>query len=221
MFIMLRGHIRNSFSDNQLYNLIKDISTKNNIKIYIHTWDIIQSDKSWRKMNKIDINVNENLINSYFKDLSIYIKEIIVESDEHIHLEGSTNGYISLSQCPKIGWKNMWYGKKMLIDAINKDIVNIDEPIINLRFDIFTNSNSINHNFILGFINDNKNKKSNKIILISDREIMGIDNLYIGDFNTMFNLIYNFHYNLDDILQRHSVINQEFIVFRENLLMNI
>lgn len=221
MFIMLRGHIRNSFGDNQLYNLIKDISTKNDIKIYIHTWDIIQTNVSWRKINKIDINVNENLIRSYFKDLSSYIKEIIIENDGNIHHEGSTHGYVSLTKCPKIGWKNMWYGKKRLIDAINKDIINIDEPIVNLRFDIFTNLISIDYNFLVRFIEDSKNRKSNKIILMSDREIMGIDNLYIGDFNTMFNLIYNFHYNLDDILQRHHVENQEFVVFRENLLMNI
>jgi hypothetical protein len=218
---MLRGHIRNSFADNHLYNLIKQLSLNNDIKIYIHTWSIIQSNVSWRKMDKIDVNVNENLIKSYFKDLAVYIKEILIESDENISYEGSTNGYISLTHCPKIGWKNMWHGKKKIIDMIGNDIINIDEPIVNIRFDIFTNSVSINYDFVLNFIQNNKNRKSDKIILMSDKEITGIDNLYIGDFNTMFNFIYNFHYNLDNILQRHIVRNQEFIVFRENLLMNI
>jgi len=221
MFIMLRGHIRNSFADKHLYNLLKDLSLNNDIKIYIHTWNIIQSNVSWRKMDKIQVNVDENLIKSYFKDLAVYIKEILIENDEHIFHEGSTNGYISLTHCPKIGWKNMWYGKKKIIDMIGNDIIDIDEPIVNIRFDIFTNSISINYDFVLNFIQNNKNRKSDKIILMSDREITGIDNLYIGDFNTMFNFIYNFHYNLDNILQRHSVRNQEFIVFRENLLMNI
>jgi hypothetical protein len=218
---MLRGHIRDSFADKQLYNLLKELSLNNDIKIYIHTWSIIQSSVSWRKMDKIEINVNENLIKSYFKDLFIYIKDILIESDEHITHEGTTNGYISLTQCPKIGWKNMWHGKKKIIDTIGNDIINIDEPIVNIRFDIFTNSISLKHDFVLNFIQNNKNKKSNKIILMNDREVCGIDNLYIGDFNTMFNFIYNFYYNLDAILQRHSVRNQEFIVFRENLLMNI
>jgi len=217
---MIRGHIRNSFNDDQLYNLVKDISKKNSIKIYIHTWNILQSNVSWRKMDRIDINVNENLIKKYFRDLSKDIQQMIIEDDRYIKLEGDTHGMISLSQCPKIAWKNMWYGKKQIIDVIKKDIIDIDEPIVNIRFDIFSNSNSFNHNFISKII-ENKSEISNKIIFAFDKEFMGVDNFYIGNLNTMVNLIYNFHYNLDSILQRHYVFNQEYIVFRENRLMNI
>jgi len=220
MIIMLRGHIRNTFQDNRLYDLIKSISQKNNIKIYIHTWNIVQSNLSWRKLNKIDSPVDENLIQNYFRDLNKYIIEILIDDDEHIQLEGNIDGFVSLTETPKKGWKNMWYGKKRLVDSINKNIINIEEPIVNIRFDIFTNSHILPRNFILKFIEQHKSIKSNKLILISNREILGIDNFYMGNFNAMFNLIYNFHYNLDDILLRHKVGNQEFLVFRENELMN-
>lgn len=219
MIIMLRGHIRNSFNDTQLYNLIKQISLKNSIKIYIHTWNIIQTNVSWRNIKRIGVHVNESKIKNYFKDLSDNIVEIIIDDDKNVQLEGNTQGVISLTQCPKVGWKNMWYGKKRIIDVIKNDIIDVDEPIINLRFDIFSNSCPLSHDFIIRFIERNKNNIT-KIIFTSNQETTGIDNLYLGDFNSMFNLIYHFHYNLDFILPKHHVGNQEFVVFRENMAMN-
>ena len=219
MFIMIRGHIRDSFQTNQLYNLIKNISQKNDIKLYIHTWNIIQSNVSWRKLDKIEYPVNENMIRNYFKDLNRYIVEIMIDDDNNINLEGNVNGFVSMTKTPKRGWKNMWYGKKRLIDSIHRDIVNMKEIIVNIRFDVFTNSHGLSNNFILKFIEDNKNN-TNEIKLISDREIFGIDNFYLGTLNAMFNLIYNFHFNLDNILSKHKVENQEFLVFRENKLFN-
>ena len=64
-------------------------------------------------------------------------------------------------------------------------------------------------------------RPSEKIVFASNREVTGIDNFYVGNFNSMFNLIYNFHYNLDDILKRHIVSHQEFLVFRESERFNI
>lgn len=219
MFIMLRGHIRNAFQDNRLYNLIKNISQKNRVKLYIHTWNIIQSDLSWRKLDKIEYPVDEDMIRNYFKDLNRFIIEIIIDDDNCINLEGDVTGFVSMTETPKRGWKNMWHGKKRLIDSIGKDIVNIEEPIVNIRFDIFTNSHALSNVFIINFIEQNKNNIS-AVKLISDHEILGIDNFYLGTFSSMFNLIYNFHYNLDDILLKHKVKNQEFLVFRENNLFN-
>jgi hypothetical protein len=216
---MLRGHIRNSFNDFHLYNLIKQLSLKNQIQIYIHTWDIIQSNVSWRQIQKIEIPISEDMIKKYFKDMSCYIKEIIIDNDSNIILEGNKQGFISMTGCPKIGWKNMWYGKKRLIDIIKQDLIDMNEIIVNLRFDIFSNSHPLNENFILRFIEENKHSSSEKIIFPCNREILGIDNLYLGNLNAMFNLIYHFHYNLDNILARHYVENQEFVVFRENNIM--
>jgi hypothetical protein len=42
MILILRGHIRNSFDNNKLYELIKLIYEKNSdLMIYIHTWSIV------------------------------------------------------------------------------------------------------------------------------------------------------------------------------------
>ena len=79
MILYLRGHVRNSFNNNNLYYLLKYINrVMPNIKIYIQTWNIIQSNISWREMNEIDYTVTNELIFNYFRDLSKNIKEIII-----------------------------------------------------------------------------------------------------------------------------------------------
>jgi len=215
MIILLRGHIRQSFNDSKLYNLIKKICMNyKDVQIFIHTWDIIQTSISWRKLNNINIVVTETMIKNYFRGLTNYIKNITIDNDKKIQLIGNKFGVISLTQCPLIGWKNMWYGKKSAIDSMMG--VDLSEPIINMRFDIFSNSNSFTENFILNFIESNKNNHFERNVLPFYTEQFGIDNIYIGNFNTMFNLIYNFHYNMDAILSKNTVTNQEFLVFREN-----
>jgi len=216
MIILLRGHIRDAFASNKLYNLIQKIClTQNNVSIFIHTWDVVQSNVSWRELRDINITVTSSMIENYFRGLNQYIKNITIESDKKIMLIGKKNGLISLSKCPLLGWKNMWYGKKSAIDTIMA-VSKTDDVIINMRFDIFSNSNALSEKFILQFIEFNKKKYFHKNIFPFRNEKTGIDNIYIGNINTMFNLIYNFHYNLDDILLRHNVSNQEFLVYREN-----
>jgi len=214
MIILLRGHIRNSFDDKRLYLFFKEVSKVHPIKIYIHTWDILQSNISWRGMKLNTTKITEQLIKAYFGDLQNMIMKIIIDSDKNIKLIGSTRGNISMSLAPKIGWKNMWYGKKRIIDEIGK-IESVNEIIVNMRFDIFTNSNPFKKEVLLKFIQSN-DKVGKKNIFIYNNEMRGLDNIYIGNFNTMFNLIYHFHYNLDMILTENSVYSQEFLVFREN-----
>jgi len=214
---MLRGHIRDSFNDDRLYRLLKQIHEDEDIQIYIHTWNIIQSNISWRNIRKDDHIVDEYLIKNYFRDIAQFIKNITIDDDANLPLIGTTHGNVSSTRCPKIGWKNMWYGKKRLIDNVKEDIVNMDEKIINMRFDIFTNSNGFPYNLLLQFTKNATPITRN--LFLHDHEFQGLDNIYIGNLNTMFNLIYHFHYNLDDILQKNIVGNQEYLVFRENKLI--
>ena len=61
MIILLRGHIRNSFDNDNLYNLIKRINNEIGIKnIYIHSWNIQQNSLSWRKLEQINKPIDEN-----------------------------------------------------------------------------------------------------------------------------------------------------------------
>jgi len=219
MIILMRGHIRNSFNNKQLYNFIHELSKRNEIKIYIHTWNIMQTNISWRNLTNINIVITEEMIKEYFADLQHLIVKIIIDDEKKNKLVGSTRGVVSNSKMPKIGWKNMWYGKKRIIDEIGRH-ESVNEIIVNMRFDVFSNSNSFNIEALLHFVN-NTRFVSRRNIFMFNRETMGIDNIYIGNFNTMFNLIYHFHYNLDYIILNNYSPNQEFLVFRENEKMRI
>ena len=111
---------------------------------------------------------------------------------------------------PTIGWKKYWYGKYKIIEYINN--LKIDDIIINTRFDILDNSNSIDEEIIINFINNNVNNEIKKNILIYDEERYGLDNIYIGNTYTMYKLIYYFNYELDNILTIINTEHQEYIV---------
>ena len=220
MIILIRGHIRNSFHNKQLYHFINKLSQKETVKIYIHTWNIMQTNVSWRRLNNINIVITEEMIKNYFGDLQHLIVKIMIDDEKMNKLVGSVKGVVSNSKMPKIGWKNMWYGKKRIIDEIGKK-ESIDEIIVNMRFDVFSNSNSFNSFALLQFINSNP-RVAKKNIFLFRKESLGVDNIYIGNFNTMFNLIYHFHYNLDYIILTNTLVtSQEFLVFRENEKMKI
>ena len=84
IILILRGHIRNSFNNQKLYVLVKKISEKYNLSIYIHTWNIQQSNISWREVKQINNIITKKIINDYFKDLSLLIKHIIIDDDTNI-----------------------------------------------------------------------------------------------------------------------------------------
>jgi hypothetical protein len=219
LIIMLRGHIRQSFDSDSLYQFIKTLMEIYDVRIYIHTWNILQSNISWREIEKDDTNVTPKKIRDYFKDCPIhYIK---IDNDQEIKLIGNLSGTVTnKSPMPLVGWKNMWYGMYSNISKIKKDINNSSIPIVNLRFDLFdifkNKFNYISVDMAVQFIEDNyiKNEK-NKFIYETVRA--GIDNIIIGNINTMYQLIYHFHHHLDDIIIRYkNIVSQEFIVFLEN-----
>jgi hypothetical protein len=221
MIIFIRGHIRNSFCDNKLYNLIKELSKipNSNLKIYIHTWSIINSSLSWRKVDANEIKVTEEMIKDYFMQLKSLIKNIIIEDDKQIKLIGNTEGKIGKGPCPLLAWKNMWHGKHKGLESINEDP---DEILVNLRFDLFCNSNNARPELITKFINFNINKKEilTKNYFINEKESFGIDNIYIGNLKTMKELTNHFYLNLDEILIKYpDIVHQEFLVFKENNLL--
>ena len=70
MILLLRGHIRNSFENKDLYNFIKEIHYLiPDLKIFIHTWNIFCNNLSWRIMDMDSRVVKEELIYEYFDDL--------------------------------------------------------------------------------------------------------------------------------------------------------
>jgi len=234
MIILLRGHIRNSFDTPYLHEFIQYLSNNYNIEIYIHTWDIIQNSISWREIKENNIPVNNELIYDYFKDLKHLIKHIIIDNDKNLKLFGNTKGLIYKAPC--LGWKNMWYGKFRIIQYLfqNFHLFKMKSPVeqlvVNLRFDIFSNSQVFESINIFKFINNIAyytslyNQVLRKNIFIKNVACCyGIDNIYIGNINTMYKLIGHFHYNLDKIMLRYKnnrkIQVQEALVFLENKRM--
>lgn len=218
MILCLRGHIRNSFQDNKLYELIKQLyQLDNNLEVYIHTWNILQSDVSWRKLDNIIIPVTEEYIKTYFNDMSHLIKHIIIDDDTILTLIGNINGVVCKSQMPMLGWKRYWYGKCYLINYIYNNYNNKEKYIVNCRFDIFSNSNSFNFDNVVDFITNNRGNIYDKNKFISDKVIHGIDNIYIGNITTMYKLVNHMYNHLDDIILEYPLTPcQEFLVYYIN-----
>jgi len=124
---------------------------------------------------------------------------------------------------PIIGWKNYWYGKHKIIDYLYNSNIDENEMIVNCRFDIMCNSNSFDENTIINFIkNNSKIVFTKNIFLFNDETHWGIDNIYIGNVNTMYKLTNKFFNDLDDILiKNNDVFHQEILVYRiNNILFN-
>lgn len=218
MILVIRGHIRNSFESDDLKKFIKENYALNeNIKIYIHTWNIIANNISWRLINKNETIVTEEMIYDYFGEFKHLIKHIIIDDDSKIELIGKTEG--RLHSMPLIGWKNYWYSKYKIINYLYTQCnINANETIVNFRFDIFNNSNSFKINDLLHFIKNNEiNEFTKNKFLFNDANHCGIDNIYMGNINTLHKLVKHFFYDLDDILLKNKYVwHQEFLVFMMN-----
>ena len=59
-----------------------------------------------------------------------------------------------------------------------------------------------------------------KNIFFKDGEFYGVDNIYIGNIDTMYKLTHHFCHFLDDILMKHNTtVHQEFLVYRINNIL--
>jgi hypothetical protein len=220
--LILRGHIRNSFSDKKLYNYIKDLSNEYDLTIYIQTWNILQTNVSWRYLEKNETPVNEAFIYNYFEDLSENIKKIIILDDTDIVLTGITTGRMGKTSGSYLGWKQMWYGIYEIAEYVKNQNAALDTFIINTRFDVFNNSVSFSENTICDKLNIVMNSKTlpetiNKNIFLKNVEFFGIDNFYIGNAKTIFDLAERFKFHLDEIVLKYPrVKSHEFYTFHVN-----
>lgn len=220
LIIMLRGHVRDSFDTDDLYNLISTISKKYNIKIYIHTWNKKANTISWREYRENKDPVNEEYILNYFKDLSKYICSLIIEDDEKIIVNGLKEGKLFSSTMKLIGWKNMWYGMKKIMDIIYENEID-DKLILNTRFDVLNNSHKTTHDMLIAWLNktlDHCTEKLTKNKLYKRYNLLGVDNQMIGDRHTMKKLVDHFN-DLDKInaLDKYkNIVSHENVVYYEN-----
>lgn len=223
MILVIRGHIRDSFTNEHLYNLVKLICEKlSGIKIYIHTWTIFNNGITWRETTPNTRKVTEEIIKAYFKDLSSHIKKIMIDDDSSVPYEGSVYGRICRSLMPRKGWKNYIYGKYRIFSYLNER-EDKDETVINFRFDIMKNflkCCEISFDNVIDFINDNKNNEFRSVKFIFENTAMGIDNLYIGSVHMSYKLLDILHYRLDYLMSLYpDVENQEYLVWHANNIL--
>lgn len=219
MILMIRGHIRNSFDTKDFYLLIKELyALYPDLKIFIHTWNIFANNISHRTVATNNKNVDNQIIYDYFDDLKHLIENITIDDDNEITLIGDISGKIQNTSTPIIGWKNYWYGKYRVIEDISNKNIDKNKIVVNLRFDIMSNSISFSKETIINFIkNNNKMIFTKNIFLFNDEGHHGIDNIYIGNIDTMYKLIHNFFYELDKILIENKRIGApEYLVYRIN-----
>ena len=214
MILFIRGHIRNSLDDMELYNFIKKMEDDYGMifDIYIHTWNIKRNSISWTNVTADNTPVTKPFIRKYFKNLKSTIHHIIIDDDRKIKLHGKTEGNINNGLMPLIGWKNYWYGKHKMVKYLHDNIKN--ENVVSIRFDFFQYSPHVRKEQLIDFIITNhKNKLSSNVFFFRNEQDYCIDNIYIGNIHTMYRLCDYFHNSLDEILRKHPDIkNQEFLV---------
>jgi len=221
--VILRGHIRNSFENKNLYYLMKKITKDFDTNIYIHTWNIVQNNLSWRHMDCNNTKVDEEFLKNYFEDIWYNVKYCMIEDEKIIPLHGNTEGLIGSTPCPIKGYKNMIYGIYRISEYLFFNTA-ITETVVQTRFDILTNpfSHSVpearylaDPKTIMKFLH-NPTETEDRIKFIEQRPMMGIDNTYMASVNDLYEFIKFFYYNLDEIIYKYKDIkHQEYLPFFE------
>ena len=213
MKIVIRGHIRNSFTTAELYTLLKYLSEKYNIQIYIHTWNKKQNNISWREIENDSTEITNDTIEAYFKDLYKFVREIIIEDDENIELHGNLDGKLASSRTNILGWKRYIYGQYRVIKYIYDTSDDKDEFLLNIRFDLFTNSFVFPYAEITRFVDANHGINHTNNVFLKEGKYCGVDNIIIGSVSTNYHLLSAIHFGLDCILDSNKALkNPEFVI---------
>jgi len=201
---------------------MKELNQTYPIEFYIHTWNVQSSSTSWRHVEQNNEPVTEERIHNYFRDLSKFIKHIIIDDDSKVELIGKTDGLIARSLAPLKGWKYYWYGKYKICEFLFNNIDPNVKPVVSMRFDVFGNSVGFSSDQILNFIAKYKDHNFKTNAFVTEGSYIGCDNLYMGSISTMYHLTKQFHYDMDRILDANQHIgNQELLAPIINQLISL
>jgi len=221
--VIIRGHIREGFSNDKLRNFVNFLMKHYNVRIFIHTWSEVNGSKSWKETPNLGVSnhqdstqVTPKMIQDYFTNITL--SRIVIENDKNLKLIGSVEGQLAKSCCPKIAWKNMWAGKYNMFSQM-KNEMNPELTTIEFRFDLFCHSNSCHSNFSEYSVYERCSNlstffKEYKPRCLSTDFTCGLDNLMIGSFQQLTTLITYFHTKLSVVLAMYpNTEYQEFLVF--------
>ena len=146
--------------------------------------------------------VPKELLYFYFREHNI--KRLDISDDSKIDLIGNIQGGVAKSSCPLIAWKRMWWGKYRLIQHVYDNHREDYDKVISIRYDFF------NHK--LGSM---PKQRMYRMLIQSNcinfrypdfnSRLLGVDNYYCGQLNNIAKLTYDFHYKLDDILEKCKI----------------
>lgn len=218
MILILRGHIRNSFQDLKLYRLLKHIQQVVELELYICTWSVFSTSRSYRLIQDNSTPVTTEIIHAYFKDLVPCIKGLHIMNEDNVTMTGRTEGTVG-EVAPIKGWKYMVANIFYFLDALHKSGHNPMSNILTTRFDILHLAcNRVNPQYFMEFVQAHKDTYRPIVFTkVRIRPHCGCDNLMIGKLKFLHALFEKLHFCLDEVLERHPVqLHQEHYVMMEH-----
>ena len=221
MKLLLRGHIRNSFDNDNLYNLLRALDTRYNLELYIQMWNICSSSASWRPVSQNNTAVTGHTVKAYFRELVPKIKTLIISDEKDTTLYGSLVGNVSRSGMPMKGWKYMIYSMFQITESLYNNSTDRSEKVVITRFDVMENSNSFSKEHIIEYVSRNIDTLQPIVFARESKTAhWGCENLMIGDIGSLYRLLYNMYKHTDEVLARHTpCAHQEYFFMYEQAFL--
>ena len=230
--------MRNSFSNDGLYELVSKIHRRRPVRIFIHTWGNLQSSMSWRTMKHDATPVSETLVRGYFRDMSKSIETLVVESEETVAIHGRKEGVIANSWAPVVGYKRMFYGMMRGAELVAEK-ADPKDMVIQTRFDVLSNWVISQQDRMLDFLDEEPEQWERIRFLLrpasSEKELrmrfdrwikwgaeyephwtVGVDNTYMATVKDRVYFLRHMYFDLDGVNEKYrSFIHQEWITMFE------
>ena len=151
MNLIIRGHIRNSFESSDFRGLVRSIVDKvPSIKVYVHSWNVVQSSLSWRGMEEDRTEVTPDMVAEYL-DVGESLRRIVVEDDRNVRVPGRVTRTVASTPCPIKGYKLMFYGMMRGSELVLEDS-DPEDLVVQTRFDILSGWAKMSKERILDFM---------------------------------------------------------------------
>lgn len=229
LIVILRGHIRDSLTNQKLFNFLKLLDSRYNLLVHLHTWDVSQSSQSWRKLNSQEYCVTDFMIQKYFDPLNF---TFYIESDNTFHenfnaYSGTVN--IGKTTMPMKAYYQYIYNLfksfasfENIFNGRESDIKLKDCMCISMRVDFFANCNVCNFNTYEDLFEkisrdiERKIKASHENHVTFLSESVGCDNYIQSTYHVLFKSFKNLFEQYASIIgENKDVRHQELILKKE------
>jgi hypothetical protein len=239
MNLILRGHIRNSFENSALHDLMLSVVAKvPDIKVYVHSWNVVQSSASWRGMEENKNKVTPEIISDYL-GIGKNLRSVVVEDDGDVCVPGRVTGTVASTPCPIKGYKMMFYGMMRGSELVLEDS-DPEELVVQTRFDMLSNWIRMSPERIVDFLDARPGEGEPIRFLIRpgengrERELRldrwkrhgseyephwtaGVDNTFMATVKNMNRLLTHMYRRFDEVEAKYKRTNhQEWLLMFES-----